>query len=172
MPFCLTFKGQFLPGIELFSATKYLGPVLDLHWLWLQCSTRERIPARGSGCPARPVLTAWGWVWAVCPLPRHGLPLGFWAARAVWRMPASPVICPTGPTCKTWQVRFILLSLDKGRRYTAFCFGCQQPNIESSPQHTEQPLWSGTICIHFCAIIFSGTCAGCRGRQKKCRCFG
>lgn len=89
------------------------------------------------------------------------------AARAAWRTPAGPVICPTGPTCNTWQARFTLLSLDRGGHYTAFCFGCQQPNIESSPQHTEQPLWSETIYIHFCAIVFSGTRAGYRGRQKK-----
>lgn len=54
MLFCLTFKGQFLPGIELFSATKYVGPVLDLHRVCLRCSTWE--PFQGQ---ARDLGMAW-----------------------------------------------------------------------------------------------------------------
>lgn len=45
MPFCLTFKGQFLPGIELLSATKSVGPILDLHQVCLRCSTWK--PSQG-----------------------------------------------------------------------------------------------------------------------------
>jgi len=46
MPFYLTFKGPFLPGILLFSATKYMGHVPDLHRVCLPCSTQEHVPAR------------------------------------------------------------------------------------------------------------------------------
>lgn len=93
--------------------------------------------------------------------------LGLQASRGTWSTAVGPVICPTGPTCNMLQTWFILLSLGEGGYYTTFCLGWQQPNLAASPQHTEQPLWSETIYIHFCAIVFSGTCAWCRKRQKN-----
>lgn len=84
--------------------------------------------------------------------------LGLQESRGTRSTPAGPVICLTGPTCNTLQTWFILLSLGKGGHYTTFCLGWQQPNIASSPQHAEQPLWSETVYIHFCALAFSGAC--------------
>lgn len=47
--------------------------------------------------------------------------------------------------------------------------GWRQPNTAPPPQHTEQLLWSEASFIHFCAIVFSGTCV----MQKETeRCAG
>lgn len=172
MPFCLTFKGQFLPGIELFSATKYLGPVLDLHEVCLHCSTWEITsqPPVWDAQPSRWWLCArvrMGSVLSSQAWPSLVAKLGLQESRGTRSTPAGPVICLTGPTCNTLQTWFILLSLGKGGHYTTFCLGWQQPNIASSPQHAEQPLWSETVYIHFCALAFSGACVWCRKRQKN-----
>lgn len=94
------FKGQFPPGIELFSTTKYIGPIPDLPWVCLCYSIWEHVSALGRIPSLASDGSTWGWGWGVHHLPGPGLPweeeLDLEADRAMWRIPAGPVKCPTG----------------------------------------------------------------------------
>lgn len=160
VPFLLTFKGQFLPGIELFSTTKCIGPILDLPWVCLCYSTWERVPAWALDAqPGR---------WWQHRRVRMGSASSSWAWASLGRktrfggrqgnVENSSRFCKLSH--RTWLMP---LSLGKGRDYTAFCLGWQRPQTASPPQHM---VWSVTICIHFCAIIFSGTCAGFKETEE------
>lgn len=152
VPFWLTFKGQFLPGMELFSTTKYIGAILGFQWVCLCCITWERVPALGAGCPAWPVMVAregedgeWSspWVWA--SLRRK---TGFGGKQG--NVENSSGFCKLSH--RTW---LIPLSLGKGRDDTAFCLGWQQPHIASPPR---QMVWSVTICVFLCNHLFRNMC--------------
>lgn len=111
MPFCLTFKGQFLPGIELFSATKYVGPVLDLHWVCLHCSTWE--PSQGQRVDA-------GMAWVFL-----GRKTGFAGTKGDMENSNHPVICPQRTLLRTLYKHRPKRTLYRHGSYCSAQFGRQ-----------------------------------------------
>lgn len=133
---------------------------------------RDHVAAPSVGCPAQLVVTVCEGEDGKCAVfPSMAFPCrkaGF--ARIQRDMEYSSRSCNLPRRTHLQHVAdmvHIALVCAKGDINTTFCLGWQQPNIASSPQHAEQPLWSETIYIHFCALVFSGTCVWCRKRQKN-----
>lgn len=159
MPFCLTFKGQFLPGIELFSATQSIGPVLDLYWVRPQCSSWEHflVPSAGQWwlhgrVSPGSVLTSQEWA-------SLGGKDGFAGMAHL-------------PYCTDIGV-LILEGGEHDTIWITFCLGWQQPTTAvRSTEHSKATSLKPFRCISVWLYFQNIFMYDAKGDRKLCECFG